>query len=224
MNLEALRQPFDPSEVEFRAGATNGDKTRALALPFITSRAVQDRLDAVVGPENWKDNYQPGPDGGVMCTISIKIEGEWVPKSGIGENSDFEAIKGGESDSFKRAAVKWGIGRYLYGLPGVWVAAEQRGKSVTIDEGEARAKLFGGQRQAPASQPTPRSNGSKPAHNGEARSFETLDALVEQLCKDFGLTKTAAKAELKAANYSSFKVSESGNMYQAVKARIEAQK
>jgi hypothetical protein len=36
------------------------------------------------------------------------------------------------SDSFKRAACVWGIGRYLYELGGVWVEVETKGKSSTI--------------------------------------------------------------------------------------------
>ena len=48
-----LAAPFDPSDLEWRAGATNKDKNKALALAYITSRAVMDRLDDVVSPENW---------------------------------------------------------------------------------------------------------------------------------------------------------------------------
>ena len=58
-----LCKPFEQSDIEWRAGATNQDKTRALALAYITSRAVMDRLDEVIGPENWRDEYKPGPDG-----------------------------------------------------------------------------------------------------------------------------------------------------------------
>ena len=75
-----------------------------------------DRLDEVVGPENWKDEYAPGPDGGVICGLSLRIEDEWITKWDGAENTDFEAIKGGLSDAFKRAGYKWGIGRYLYRL------------------------------------------------------------------------------------------------------------
>ena len=38
----------------------------------------------------------------------------WVTKSDGAEDSTIEAVKGAYSDSFKRAAVKWGIARYLY--------------------------------------------------------------------------------------------------------------
>ncbi len=98
-----------------------------------------DRLDKVVGPGNWQDEYRPGPSGGVICGISIYVyepEGAcgWITKWDGAENTDFEAVKGGLSDAFKRAGVKWGIGRYLYGLEGVWVKCEQRGKSVVLKE------------------------------------------------------------------------------------------
>lgn len=141
--IKRLSEAFDPADVEFRAGATNQDKSKALALAYITSRAVMDRLDTVVGPEGWQDQYQPGPHGGVLCGISVKVDGEWITKWDGADNTQVEAVKGGLSDAFKRAAVKWGIGRYLYGLPAVWVTATQRGKSISIDENEARQKLFG---------------------------------------------------------------------------------
>ena len=34
--------------------------------------------------------------------------------------------KGAMSDSFKRSAVMWGIGRHLYDLPSVWVKCETK--------------------------------------------------------------------------------------------------
>jgi hypothetical protein len=156
MDLKKLLEPFSPEDLEFRAGATSQDKTRALALPYITSRSIMDRLDQVCGPENWQDMYTAGPNGGVLCGLSIRINDEWITKFDGADNTNVEAIKGGLSDAFKRAAVKWGIGRYLYGLPVLWVRAEQRGKSIAIDENEARAKLFGPAPTAHQAEPPPR--------------------------------------------------------------------
>ena len=119
--LKQLAAPFIPTDVEWRVGSTNREKTRGLALAYITARAVMNRLDIVVGSENWYDRYVPGPSGGVMCELSIHINDKWVTKCGLAENTDIEAVKGGESHSLKRAAVKFGIGRYLYYLPDTWV-------------------------------------------------------------------------------------------------------
>ncbi len=127
-----LSKPFEQSDIEWRAGATNQDKTRALALAYITSRAVMDRLDEVVGPENWRDEYQPGPDGGLICGLSLRLDEEWVTKWDGAENTLIEEVKGGLSGAYKRAAVKWGIGRYLYKLDTVWVPCEMTGKSVVL--------------------------------------------------------------------------------------------
>ena len=47
IDLSKLREPFPPSEIECRVGATNSDKTKGIALPYITNRAEQNRLDDV---------------------------------------------------------------------------------------------------------------------------------------------------------------------------------
>lgn len=146
MDLSKLSKPFEQNDIKFRAGATNQDKSQALALPYITSRAVMDRLDSVVGPANWQDEYRPGPDGGVLCGISILVDNGWITKFDGADNTNIEAVKGGLSDAFKRSAVKWGIGRYLRSLPAIWVRTIPAGKSIRIDEGEARQKCFGKQR------------------------------------------------------------------------------
>ena len=41
-------------------------------------------------------------------------------------DTNYEADKGAMSDSFKRSAVMWGIGRHLYDLPSVWVKCETK--------------------------------------------------------------------------------------------------
>lgn len=131
---EQLAAPFPASDIEFRAGATNKDKTKCLALAYLTARAVQERLDDVLGIDGWYDTYRPGPGGGVLCALSIRIDGEWITKEDVADNSDIEPVKGGVSDALKRAAVKFGVGRYLYKLDSVWVPCQERGRSVVIKE------------------------------------------------------------------------------------------
>jgi hypothetical protein len=119
INLDALRDKFDPEDIEWRvqrAGKGQDGKIWAWVVPYITNRAIMERLDSVVGPGSWKNEYFAGPGGGVCCCLSIKIDGEWVGKVDGSDNTDIEPIKGGLSTSMKRAAVHWGIGRYLYDL------------------------------------------------------------------------------------------------------------
>ena len=113
-----LAEPFPEKDIEWRVQASGNSNGRiwARVLAYITNRAIQERLDSVVGVENWRNEYQKAPDGGVMCGLSIRINGEWVTKWDGAGNTDVEGVKGGLSNAMKRAGVQWGIGRYLYDL------------------------------------------------------------------------------------------------------------
>lgn len=116
MHLAKLKEPFAAEDIEWRiqqAGETN-NRIWARVLAYVTNRAIQDRLDDAVGPENWWNEYRPGPEGGVICGISILLVGRAVTKWDGAENTEIESVKGGLSNAMKRAAVQWGIGRYLY--------------------------------------------------------------------------------------------------------------
>jgi hypothetical protein len=112
----ALAAPFDPAEVKVRV--QNGR-----SLHYVTARTVMNRLDEIVGGENWWDDYVP-LEHSVVCRLTIRMpDGSTLTKSdaggyaGLADSGDDE--KSGFSDAFKRAAVKFGIGRYLYrdGVP-----------------------------------------------------------------------------------------------------------
>lgn len=115
-----LKKPFRPDEIEFRITAKTQDKTKGLAAAYIQARAVQNRLDEVIGFNNWKNEFIV-TDKGKICGLSLRIDGEWITKFDGASDTKIEATKGGISDSMKRAAVQWGIGRYLYNLPAQWV-------------------------------------------------------------------------------------------------------
>jgi len=114
-----LAAPFPEKDLEWRvgrSGVSNG-KPWAMVLCYITSRAVMDRLDAVFGNWNWSDKYRETQGGkGYICTITANVMGVVIKKEDAADCTDIESIKGGISDSLKRTAVKFGIGRYLYKL------------------------------------------------------------------------------------------------------------
>lgn len=138
--FQKLAAPFSPDIVSWRVGSTNKDKTSALALAYIDARDVMARLDEVVGPANWQRRYPWSDTKRLCCEIGIKIDGEWLWKGDGAGDTDVEAEKGAFSDAFKRAAVSWGIGRYLYDLDSPWVQIEPFGRSYKIKDSE-RAKL-----------------------------------------------------------------------------------
>lgn len=131
--LRQLKNPFDPKFVKWRVGATDSAKTKGIALAYIDSREVMKRLDDVCGIGRWQDRYIEVKDG-FICELSIKVGFEWITKSNAAGNTKVEAVKGGASDALKRAAAVWGVGRYLYYLPNVWVPIKQQGKSYVLAE------------------------------------------------------------------------------------------
>lgn len=142
---QALAKPFAPEDLEWRLQNTTEEKMRGLAVPYVTNRAIQNRLDEVCGPENWYNDFKPWHSNGKkeaqLCGIAIYFEGRgFITKWDGAEDSDIESVKGGLSDSMKRAAVQWGIGRVLYDLNTVWVEIEKRGRSFVIKDSE-RARL-----------------------------------------------------------------------------------
>lgn len=132
--LTKLSAPFPPDRISWRVGSTTQDKKKGMALAYIDSRDVQDRLNAVAG-QHWQDRY-PHAGQKTVCEIGVKIGEEWIWRSDGAGDSDVEAEKGALSDAFKRAAVKWGIGRYLYDIESPWVEIVQKGRSYVIAEHE----------------------------------------------------------------------------------------
>ena len=119
--MRALRKPFHSSAVEWvitHSGEYNG-KPWAHCTPYLTARAVMDRLDDVLHPWGWFDTYEVHQDQGAICTLHILFpqENEWMTKADGAPQTDIEGFKGQISKALVRAAAKWGVGRYLYKFP-----------------------------------------------------------------------------------------------------------
>ena len=190
----ALAMPFAPEDLEWRLQRTfesRGD-TMGVAVPNVTNRAIQSRLDEVVGLNNWHNDYKPwhgtGKKDSQICGISIFFEDRgWITKWDGAEDTDIEPIKGGLSDSMKRAAVQWGIGRVLYNMDVVFVDVEQRGKSWVIAQKEQSKldKAYLDMLQA---------LGQTPAKPIGAQARLTPDTSAEQPKQEVPTPKTPRKA------------------------------
>jgi hypothetical protein len=137
--FDRLAEPFPADAVSWRVGSTTQDKAKGMALAYLDARDVMERLDYVCGPAGWQCDY-PHANGKTVCRIGIKAGEEWIWKADGAGDTDVEAEKGALSDAFKRAAVRWGIGRYLYALPSPWVEIEPMGRSFRIKQSQ-HAKL-----------------------------------------------------------------------------------
>ena len=174
--FERLAAPFPPDKVSWRVGVSNKKKrqretgdnnakaTKGQVLAYIDARDVMDRLDEVCGPAGWQNRYTHA-DKKTICEIGLWVDGgmggDWVWKADGAGESDIEAEKGALSDSFKRAAVRWGIGRYLYHLPTPWVDLDEREQITDAERRKLEAMLRG--KAAPtriemAEEPAPRAS------------------------------------------------------------------
>src|SRR5580700_8777615 len=131
--MRALASPFDPREVKFKPAVVSGH--RAMAMAYIDARVIQDRLDDVLGVMGWQDSYECLPDGSVVCRLKVRLGDEWITKMDVGGQSEQpdegDRRKAAFSDALKRAAVKFGIGRYLYRLPACWCDFDPQKKQFT---------------------------------------------------------------------------------------------
>lgn len=128
--MNALKRPFDPKKISWRVGATTKDKSKGIALAYIDARDVMHRLDEVFCLD-WQCRYSHA-ETKTVCEIGVLIDEQWIWRAGGAGDSDIEAEKGALSDAFKRAAVLFGIGQYLYSLPNTWVELEAKGNSHVI--------------------------------------------------------------------------------------------
>lgn len=114
------------------------NKPFAICLAYSNTQDVEKHLDQVLGPENWSTEYQSVNIGGdnyiMVCRLGINVEGEgWVFKSDTGSEgvnpkaSRHDKNKIMCSDAFKRASVHWGVGRYNYYMPTVYVTCDKTG-------------------------------------------------------------------------------------------------
>jgi len=134
--MEQLQEVFPLNDYEWRVTNENWNGTVVSVVPYVKARAIQNRLDKVMGPEKWKAEYRPVASGGFICRLSIedpawkREEGEslrWLSKEDGASNTAVEPVKGGISNALKRAGNAWGIGRHLYRLKLEKVTLKPRG-------------------------------------------------------------------------------------------------
>lgn len=133
--LAELKKPLPGSWLRWKRGRTPGSdrkdiSPRAQALPYYSPARIADWLDETMGPERWSTEYRVGA-AGVICRLGLRDdEGNWIFKENSGETS--AAVKRGAAspeqqpkpslgEAFLRAAMTWGIARYLWTFNAPWI-------------------------------------------------------------------------------------------------------
>jgi len=110
-----LRRPLPASAVGFRLDAKKPSGGKYRCVVYIDARIAAERLTAV--DPNWSEATVEVPGGAMRCELTVG----GATRCDYGEGRD---IKSRASDALKRAAVKFGVGAYLYALPPFRVSAD----------------------------------------------------------------------------------------------------
>lgn len=124
-----------PAEIDIRVGSTkkgaSGEPEGFQLLLYKDARVDANILDETVGAFNWQKKFYQVKNT-MICSLGINVnyddpskEPYWVWKDDAGDESETEAIKGEASDSFKRAAFAFSLGRALYSAPFIWLKVDE---------------------------------------------------------------------------------------------------
>lgn len=138
--LKKLAEPFPPDAISWLPGSTTKDGNKCMAMAYADLRAYMHRLDEVCGLD-WAVHYAPWEQGRIICELTLYVgdalgRREDITRSSTGEYSaqdEKNNIEGtvAEAQAFKRAAAMFGLGRYLYDLPSVWVEFDPQRKRIS---------------------------------------------------------------------------------------------
>jgi hypothetical protein len=185
----------------------------------VDARVVQSRLDEVLGVDGWQDDYECLADGSVVCRLGLRMGGEWITKVDVGGPSEQpdggDRLKAAFSDALKRAAVKFGVGRYLYRLPSQWLDYDSQRRQFLKTPGlpawalpakRERTAETAAEREPPARKTSAKMAGNSMPTNGAElqRRLYDYDARLadEGICQRGELVKHVVQAGT-AAGYDS---------------------
>lgn len=150
-----LREPFTINFINWKINNLNTAKTKAMITFYLDARAVQHRLNRVLGVDGWDFTFtELEKDNGVHGKLTIytyseedrktkpkedciinKVTREDVGYATPTEKSEW--YKDAVSDALKRCAVHFGVGHFLYALPYLWIdLASPNQKFLNEDQNE----------------------------------------------------------------------------------------
>lgn len=113
-------------------------KYKCSLVAYIEAKEIRDLLDGEIWIANWQNKIER-QNGMTICTLSIKVDGEWISKSDVWDGSKetwswdnkkiTENMKASATDAFKRAAAMWGIWSFLKDKETVYLGYDKTGKN-----------------------------------------------------------------------------------------------
>ncbi len=130
---DILHRIFADEDHEFRVLPAEEGASACKVLYFIRPTAIMSRLDEAFGPFGWHTSAHDveGPAGkrGLAVSLMVHVEGSEIARTGVGNQhaSAYEGVVGAYDGAFARAAAQFGIGRYLWDIPEIFVEVDEAG-------------------------------------------------------------------------------------------------
>jgi hypothetical protein len=110
---EALLAPFEEKDLKHRPGRAG------MTFTYADARAVAQRLDDVLGIENWQFEVKVADPARAVVhgSLVVIIDGKTTIRQDFGypnSTQDDEPLKSAASDALRRCAAQLGVGRSLY--------------------------------------------------------------------------------------------------------------
>jgi hypothetical protein len=172
-DLQILKAPFAKESLGVKVQSTSKDRTRALLVLYLQHTDVQDRLEQV--DPAWTTEVINEERVGDTVYVRIRMTVKGVSRENVGEGNDPKAAY---SDALKRAAMLFGIGRYLYDSPTVWAdynESRDRFRQWSIQDYEKAAR---GQYVTPTPAPAPAAQAPAPAASAPETPQERAPGLT----------------------------------------------
>ncbi len=177
--MSELSKPFPVNVITWKPQVLNEGHTEGMAVAYADLRAYEDRLNEVC-PDDWSSSLQfVVADGKVGAIVHLTIAG--ITRAGDGESpiGDSNAFTSAYAQAFKRAASRFGLGRFIYDIPKTWVEYDddkRRFPDHIVDYLNRRyeAMFFG--KEAPAMP----ERTAQPSHNGNGGSKRNGDGGQKQ--------------------------------------------
>ena len=157
--LSKLAEPFRADQVRWKPQVVS-DSGKALAVAYVDPRVVSERLDRAAGGE-WSFHWEPLGVQGDRLVVKSSLTVMGVTREDVGEyvlsdRDQADPWKSAVSDALKRAAVHFGVGRYLYWLEAIWCSYDRRrhefiDEPYIDDEGHVRVRRRQGSGGGPVS-------------------------------------------------------------------------
>jgi hypothetical protein len=186
--LKKLSAPFDDVTLAIKAQSLNANKDRVMLVPYVPHVDIYRRIESV--DPGWSSEVTAQTIVGEITFARVKLTICGVSRENAGDGDD---LKSAVSDAHKRAAMLFGIARYLYDAEGAWVPynrEEDRYRVWTVAEYQDALK----RRHLPSLPMAASSNAPAPA--GPIRPaappqkpFKDLEAEAFRLAKDLRWTR-----------------------------------